>query len=102
MSQASLQQSPSSGRLELAGSLDFNTVSSVRGALLPHLRKNRQLVIDLEGVDRSNSAALALLLQWIEDALDRGCRLQFVNMPDTLVDIAELHGLKGLLPITSS
>ena len=57
-------------------------------------------MIDLKGVERTNSAALALLLQWQQDALDRNCRINFENLPEKLVDIAELHGIKGLLPIS--
>ena len=99
MSKASLEPSSIENRLDLSGQLDFKSISGLRNALAPYLRKSRHLVIDLNGVDRTNSAALALLLQWLEDALDQGCRLEYTNLPDKLVDIAELHGLKGLLPM---
>jgi phospholipid transport system transporter-binding protein len=97
---AILNATDDSGRLQLAGQLDFSSVAGLRSSLSPFLKKGSRLEIDLKAVDRTNSAALALLLQWQQDALDRNCRINFINLPEKLIDIAELHGIKGLLPIS--
>lgn len=102
MSSAKLVPGDKAGVLLLSGELDFQTVSGLRHALQPYLRKGKRLAIDMSNVQHTNSAALALLLQWLEDALDADSRLDYVNLPGELVDIAELHGLKGLLPLASA
>jgi phospholipid transport system transporter-binding protein len=96
---ATLVWSEQQQALLLMGQLDFASVPGLRPLLAPHLKRTTQLVIDLTGVERSNSAALALLLQWLEDALDRKCELHYRNLPATLLDIAALHGVAALLPI---
>lgn len=98
---ATLTWSAQQQALLVHGQLDFATVAGLRPALLPHLKKSTRVLIDLGNVERSNSAALALLLQWLEDALDRGCELRYRNLPASLLDIAELHGVSGLLPVAS-
>jgi len=96
---ATLTWSDQQQALLLSGQLDFAAVPGLRPLLLPYLKKSTHLDIDLAGVERSNSAALALLLQWLEDALDRKCELHYRNLPAALLDMAALHGVAALLPI---
>jgi len=59
------------------------------------------LVIDLADVERTDSAGLALLLEWIACARRRGVSIQFKNIPDALLGIAELSNVRELLVQTA-
>ena len=54
--------------------------------------------IDLAGVTRCDSAAVALLLEWVRVAERRGARLAFRNLPASLAAIASISDVDQLLP----
>ncbi len=102
MSQAHLLyqgQSQGLSRYALAGVLDFQTVPS----LLPNgnrmLAGEGPLDLDLVEVHEANSAGLALLLEWIDLAGRRGRPLRLYNLPESLVNLADLANLGPLLPL---
>jgi phospholipid transport system transporter-binding protein len=53
--------------------------------------------IDLSGVERSDSSALALLLDWQAKAAARGRRIEFSNPPESLMVLASLTQASELL-----
>ncbi|MDH5324521.1 MAG: STAS domain-containing protein [Gammaproteobacteria bacterium] len=53
--------------------------------------------VDLSGVDRSDSAGLALLLEWMRAARKRNQTLVFSHVPRQIQDIAAVSGVKSLL-----
>ena len=55
--------------------------------------------IDLEGVTRSDSAGLALLVEWLRLAEKQGITLRFHNLPSQLREIARVSDLLPLLPL---
>ena len=89
-------QSAGDGRLTLAGRLDFESVPGLQGQLVPYLRQGDALTIDLEAVEHFNSAGLALLLQWLEDALRQEVSLTYLNLPAAHGELASLYNLTGL------
>ena len=89
-------QSAGEGRLLLEGAIDFGSVPDLYRQLADHLQRDASLSIDLEGVERFNSAGLALLLQWLEDARARNVSLTFLNLPAAHGELASLYNLTGL------
>jgi len=87
------------GQYRVTGDLDFASVGAlvVEGervfAASPTAR------IDLQGVGQANSAGLALLLEWLEQAKRRDQRIELVNLPESLARIATVTTLAGLLPL---
>ncbi len=53
--------------------------------------------IDLSGVKRSDSSALALLVDWQARARARGRRIEFANPPQSLLVLARLSESDRLL-----
>ncbi len=53
--------------------------------------------IDLAGIDRIDSSALALLLEWRASARAAGRHIEFQNPPETLRTIARLTEIEELL-----
>jgi phospholipid transport system transporter-binding protein len=82
----------------LTGDLDLDSVPALA-------REGRRLwadgaasvTVDLAGVERSSSAAVALLLEWTSQARRADARLHFLHWPDAMVRIAELCNLDGVL-----
>lgn len=59
-----------------------------------------RLTFDLAGVQRVDSAGLALLLEWLREARRRSKEIRFENIPEQLAAIAKVSGLNGILPGT--
>lgn len=85
----------------LEGVLDFASVPALvaEGAAL--VRTQPELIIDLAGVESTNSAGLALLLEWLDLARAQGCALCYRHLPDALCRIAALSNALSLLPLAS-
>ena len=62
------------------------------------LKPGKGLAIDLGGVTSANSAGLALLLEWLDLARSRRVDLHYLNLPESLVRIADFSNLQSLLP----
>lgn len=92
----------SEGRFRLAGELSFATVPQVyaQGGVLFN-SKAATLVLDLSGVERTDSAGLALLVEWLRQARRRQQNLHFRNIPAQLLAIAKASGLEDILPLTN-
>jgi len=90
------------GLWRLEGELDFKSVVELHPKLGAALQRGNAVDLDLAGVTRANSAALALLLQWIEDADSRGAGLRILNSPKALMELAELSNLDRLLPVAGA
>ncbi len=67
------------------------------------LRAGREAVmageteIDLAGLQRFDSAALAALLDWQRLAVGQGRPLHILNLPDGLASMARVYGVAHLL-----
>jgi phospholipid transport system transporter-binding protein len=91
--------SSAEGRLRIEGSLDFGSVGRVFAETRDLFPPSARLMIDLGGVTAANSAALALLLEWMELAAGRGTALSLCNLPEGIARIAALSDLDTLLPV---
>ena len=89
-------KSAGEGRLMLSGAIDFDSVAAVYRQMAPYLEQGGSLSLDLGEVGRFNSAGLALLLQWLEDARRRQVELTFLNLPAAHGELASLYNLSGL------
>ncbi|MCD4865841.1 STAS domain-containing protein [Pseudomonas sp. PLB05] len=87
-------------QLQLSGVLDHANVPALReqGRALIGLG-NGPLVLDCAGIERSNSAGLALLLAWLRDAQAAGRPLTIAGLPSELRQIAEVSDALELLPL---
>ena len=91
--------SKGNARFAVEGALDFSTVTGLAAEGDRLLRGRGPMEIDLGGVSAANSAGLALLLEWLDLAGRRGLRLRYLNPPESLVRLAGLSNLGGVLPM---
>lgn len=56
------------------------------------------LIVDLSGVTEADSAALALLFDWVRVARKAGTSISVRGMPEGLTSLASLYGVTELIP----
>jgi phospholipid transport system transporter-binding protein len=86
--------------LALDGALSFETLPDVLRASEEYAARPDlpdRLTIDFAGIDAIDSSAVALLLEWRRQALRRGKKLDFVNLPGNLLALATLYGVENLI-----
>ncbi|MDR9436563.1 MAG: STAS domain-containing protein [Thiohalophilus sp.] len=85
----------------ISGELNMQTVPGLLQQVEPILgRSQGEVCFDLQAVTRSDSAGLALLVEWMQFARQQDRKLTFRNLPDQLRDIARISGLEDLLPLS--
>jgi phospholipid transport system transporter-binding protein len=84
-------------RLQVAGEINFVTAVSLWQESLPLLAKSNELIFNFSQVTTSNSAALALLLEWLKYAKQNNKSISFEQLPEQLVSIAKVAGLTNLI-----
>ena len=78
------------------GVLHFTTVTALLGVGSEAIANGRAAVIDLAGVKDSDSAGLALLIEWLSIARARAARkLRYENIPTQLHQLARLSDQKN-------
>jgi phospholipid transport system transporter-binding protein len=86
--------------LKLKGALSFESLPSVLAESAQFTARTDlpdRLVIDFSGITDIDSSAVALLLEWRRQALARGKKLEFVNLPPNLLALAGLYGVADLI-----
>lgn len=86
------------GRFALAGELGYDTVTRLLAAGEQAFAPHPKVEVDMAGVTRCDSAAVALLLEWVRGARQRGATLAFRNLPPSLHAIATISDVEQLLP----
>ena len=87
------------GRIELSGVLDHASVSQVLAQSADWFGSDA-VHISLQGVTQSNSAGVALLLEWQKIARQKQLTIQYHALPEQMLNIARAYGVDQLLPIT--
>lgn len=87
------------GCITVAGILNFDTVVALRDSGNQLMQQQSSVIFDLVAVKQVDSSALALLLAWYRHAKQQSKSISFINIPQQLVEIAELAGLSSILNI---
>ena len=87
------------GVIKIEGILDLNTVNSLKKQTISLFTGASDIQFDLSAVSQSNSAALALLLEWLKMAEKNRISLSFSNFPEHLRQLARVYGIEQDLKI---
>lgn len=98
MSEAEIVKT-SGGRLAINGSLTFASVPVLWAHCGDCFTGAAELDIDLSGVQRSDSAGLALLVECARHARQTGKNIRFFNIPPQMLAIARVSSLDQVLPL---
>lgn len=85
------------GRLVVSGQLNFATAKKLWNASLPLLAIHNELHFDLAKVLSSNSAGIALLIEWVKYARRHQKIITFERLPTQLQSIAAVSGVSEIL-----
>ena len=85
---------------QVEGELNLATAPDLLQSMLTQFPADgSEAHIDFEGVTRSDSAGLALLVEWLRLAEQQGATLRFHNLPNQLREIARVSDLLPILPL---
>ena len=87
-------------RLNVSGALTFETAREAYAAGLRTLRNggaSSPLQVDCAGVNESDSAGLAVLLEWLAAATKAGRKVRFSNLPEGIRAAAEISDVTEIL-----
>jgi phospholipid transport system transporter-binding protein len=89
----------SPGRFAARGALTFANARRARSEGLHALRTSsaRDLEVDCSGIAHSDSAGLAVLLDWMAIMKREGRPLCFANLPPGLLAVARISGVEAML-----
>jgi phospholipid transport system transporter-binding protein len=59
------------------------------------------VVVDFSGVTEADSSAISLMLEWTRRMHGGNRQIFFANLGESLVSIANLYGVKDLIPIAA-
>ncbi len=102
MSGVSIARDGSGDGWLVSGRLDFSTAGQALDDELIGAALQADTVIDLSGVEYIDSAGLAVLLEWLRRARERGVKLRFSNIPEEILPYARVCGVEPLLPTTEA
>lgn len=85
--------SKGNGQWLIHGELTFATIHNKLVESPPFLRAGRDIVLDFSQVTLTDSAGLALMIEWIKAARHQRSQLHFKNVPKQLMNLAKLSGL---------
>lgn len=87
------------GRFRLSGVLGFGTVSEALHKSLHMFAEHKRIEVDLAGVEGTDSAGLALLVEWTGWARREKRKLSFRHVPKQALELARISEVDKLLPI---
>jgi phospholipid transport system transporter-binding protein len=85
------------GHFALAGEVTFDTAEQILRASEQPFEEHTRLEIDLSGVTLSDSAGLALLLEWVTWANHTVREIRYSGMPERVMAIANTTEVDDLL-----
>ncbi len=85
------------GRFSISGTMGFNTADQILRDCEELFEEHTRIEVDLGGVDDTDSAGLALMLEWITWANHTVREIRFLNTPEMITAIARVTEVEGLL-----
>jgi phospholipid transport system transporter-binding protein len=85
------------GKFRIVGDMSFATVESILRESEDLFEDYSRIEVDLSGVGKSDSAGLALLLEWITWAIQTVREIRYVDIPDRVTAIARVTEVDSLL-----
>lgn len=85
------------GHFSLSGEMTFATVENILESSEAPFEKHTRLEVDLSGITDTDSAGLALLLEWITWANHTVREIRYIGTPERIMAIARVTEVEALL-----
>jgi len=83
-------------QIQISGELDFYNVMSLYQKSMPQLQKCPELIFDFSAVKSSDSAGLALIIEWIKLSKQLKKSIHFTHLSSDIMSIAKAAGIDGI------
>lgn len=83
----------------MGGVLSFESVPALSEQAEALFDGQSRVEIDLNDVQRSDSAGVALLVEWMGEAQRRAVDIRYLNVPAQMLAIARVSSLDQILPL---
>ena len=85
------------GHITLKGDLTFASINkkTIKAIDFGHSRYSHSINIDLSEVNSSDSAGLALMIEWIKLSKQHNTEINFSHIPEQLLTLAKLSGFEN-------
>lgn len=80
------------GHFVIDGDLTFATIDKQTLKSFSFLKAAKEITIDLSRVSSTDSAGLALMIEWIKYSRQNRTQIAFKNIPEQLLNLAKLSG----------
>ena len=80
------------GNFIIDGDLTFSTIDKQTVKAVAFLTSSKHITIDLGRVACTDSAGLALMIEWIKYTRHHRIQIAFKNIPEQLLNLAKLSG----------
>jgi phospholipid transport system transporter-binding protein len=80
------------GHFMIDGDLTFATIDQQTIKSVGFITSAKHITIDLSRVINTDSAGLALMIEWIKHSRQHRTQIVFKNIPDQLLNLAKLSG----------
>ena len=87
------------GRFRLTGHLGFDSASHALVQSRHLFADHKRIVLDLSGIESTDSAGLALLVEWTGWARREKRKLTFSHVPGQALALAKISEVDELLPV---
>lgn len=101
MTSSSLSLESVADEIRLVGEISHQSVLNVIDADFD-FAQNKDVVVNFAGVERSDSAGLALMVHWARLAKKANATIRFSKVPEKLLALAKMSNLDAVLSISSS
>jgi len=85
------------GQFALTGDMSFQTAERILRASEEPFEQHTSIEVDLSGVEKADSAGLALLLEWVTWANHTVREIRYSGMPERVLAIARTTEVESLL-----
>lgn len=85
------------GRFQLEGEVGFGTVMHLLNESRALFEHEERVRLDFSGVERINSAGLALVIEWLRESRHESRTLEINNPPEELLAMARICDVEDLL-----
>jgi phospholipid transport system transporter-binding protein len=86
------------GEYAVQGELTFATAAMALKATAGLFGRGAALSFDLGGVERADSAGVALLIEWVRHAAKSGAALRYHRLSEPLRAIIRVSGVEKVIP----
>lgn len=85
------------GNFAISGEMSFDTAEQILRASQKAFRQYENVRVDMSAVEKADSAGLALLLEWMTWAREGIVKIDFVEIPASVLAIAHAAELNDII-----